>query len=405
MAPAALLTGSLQWLQPNWLWLLPVLAIPLLIHLFRRSRPREIVFAAAQWLLPRQQRRWNKFVLRDRLLLLLRLLLVSLLVALLAQPILKRSDNAQDDVLLVDPRIGRVEVDEFLAQHTGFKQALWLQRDPTAITSVRPDPQNIWRVLSHLSSQKRFRRAHVLLANTENPTGNTALKVSPSWQWHLLDNATAPVRPTPPRIVITGDAPEWLEPVAKQWSATLGDDMSLHRVHTLSELDPKQLDPKKWDWVIYDTAGALPAELQSFVRGGGLLITDQRVQWNETVTFMPVKTVPEAEVAPVGRGSWLRYREDWHSAEFFQHSALPKRLWDQWSAQDWQWQFRSRSQWALDNRPQIAVPDNEVQADEATPLDRWLLVLFVLLLLGERAVALSRRDAPQPKAVEGDLRG
>ncbi|WP_428819707.1 BatA domain-containing protein [Microbulbifer sp. MCCC 1A16149] len=391
MPLAATPTLPLQWLQPQWLWLLLALAIPLLIHLIRRSRPRQITFAAAQWLLPRQQRRWNKFVLRDRLLLLLRLMLVALLAFLLGQPMLNSDSEAQEDVLLVDPRIQASALDEFLAQHPQLKQVFWLQPEPLAITAPRPSPQDIWRVLSHLSTREIFRRAHILLLDAENPSGHSTLQVSPDWQWHRIADTAAPAASNLPRIALAGDAPAWLQPAMEQLREKLGSGLSFITDSDIETLVGGSTKTRP-HWLIYDTAGPLPAALQAFVREGGLLITDQRVRWDAVNNFTALDSQPAAEAAPVGRGSWLRYKQDWHSAPFYQQGALPELLWQQWSAQDWQFQFHSRSHWSADNTPEIPVPDDRVTRYREIPLDRWLLILIALLLLLERGIALSRRD-------------
>lgn len=381
----------LQWLQPQWLWLLLALAVPLLIHLIRRSRPRQITFAAAQWLLPRQQRRWNRFVLRDRLLLLLRLMLVTLLAFLLAQPLLNSDTQAREDVLLVDPRIQASALDEFLVQHPQLKQMFWLQPEPLAITGPRPAPQDIWRVLSHLSTSETFRRAHILLLDAENPSGHSTLQVSPNWQWHQIADTAAPAASDLPRIALAGDAPAWLQPAMEELREKLGSGLSFITDSDIETLVGGSTTTRP-HWLIYDTAGPLPAALQSFVREGGLLITDQRARWDAVDNFTSLDSQPAAEAAPVGRGSWLRYKQDWHSAPFYQQGTLPELLWQQWSAQDWQLQFRSRSHWSVDNRPEIPVPDDRVTQYREIPLDRWLLILIALLLLLERGIALSRRD-------------
>ncbi|WP_078082774.1 BatA domain-containing protein [Microbulbifer mangrovi] len=384
----------LQWLQPTWLWLLFALAIPLLIHLIRRSRPREITFAAAQWLLPRQQRHWNRFVLRDRLLLLLRLLLVTLLALLLAQPLLKSDTEAQENVLLVDPRIQAAELDDFLQRHPELQQVFWLQSAPREVSAPRPEPQDNWRVLSRLSTNGTFRRAHILLLDTENPSGHQSLRVSPDWQWHRIEDTAAPAVPDLPRIAVAGDGPAWLQPVMEQLREQLGTGFSFTPLTDINELAAHSTaNTAQADWLIYDTAGPLPAALQTFVQQGGLLITGQGVQWDEVNKFTALDSQPAAEAASVGRGSWLRYTQDWHSAPFYQRAALPELLWQQWSLQDWHFQFHSRSHWSIDSRPETPVPDSQVVRLRKIPLDRWLMLLIALLLLVERSIALSRREA------------
>lgn len=78
---------NLLLLVPLGLAALAALLLPLLLHLARRSEPRETEFAALRWLRPRPQPR-RRHRLEELLLLLVRLLLLALLALLLARPVL-----------------------------------------------------------------------------------------------------------------------------------------------------------------------------------------------------------------------------------------------------------------------------------------------------------------------------
>ena len=70
------------------------LLVPLVIHLLRRSAARDIPFAALDWLMARTPPR-RRFRLDQRLLLAVRMLLIALLAALLAEP-LWRADGDRE---------------------------------------------------------------------------------------------------------------------------------------------------------------------------------------------------------------------------------------------------------------------------------------------------------------------
>lgn len=74
-------------LLPAGLTALAALALPLLLHLVRREEQRPIDFAALRWLSARVRPR-RRLRFEDRLLLALRLLLITLLALLLAHPVL-----------------------------------------------------------------------------------------------------------------------------------------------------------------------------------------------------------------------------------------------------------------------------------------------------------------------------
>ncbi|MBB5211872.1 BatA domain-containing protein [Microbulbifer hydrolyticus] len=388
--------GALTWLieSPAWFWLLPILALPVLIHLLRRSDPREITFAAVHWLQHRRQHRWKKLFVRDRLLLALRLLILLLLILLLAQPWLERDVRPSDTILLVDPGVTEEALAQFQAEHPQINQTFWLHHDPQPADTPRPEAGNLWQALSQLASAGEFRRAHILLQQGANPTGHSALQVSPHWQWHVVETESAdlsralPRISTLPRITLVGEGPRWLPPLIQQLAEGPLPGLALQQRSATDLLDPREID-----WVIYDTPGALPERLVHFVRDGGLLISDARVTGETALNFNELDKHSGLEVAVIGRGSWLRYRGDWHSPAFFHNPELPQTLWRQWSTQDWRWLHESRSQWSLDRLPDISVSDPAATTRHAHSLRDVLLLALALLILLERSIGLSRPAA------------
>lgn len=363
---------------PAWLWLLGALAIPFLIHLVRRSAPREITFAALQWLRQKRQCQWQRLFLRDRWLLLLRMVLLALLALLLAAPLYQRLAQPSDRMLLVDPAVSAKSLQQFLAVHPQITDVYWLQAEPTEISAPRPPAVDIGQTLSQLASAGEFRRAQILLHQRWNPSSYHTLTFSPYWQWHSVDPVQQALAPS--QLAVVGNGPQWLEPALQQLEISALQHLSTH-----SEIDPHAID-----WLIYDTPGELPPPLWAFARAGGMLITDAWVQSGSDLDFIEIE--PGLEAAAIGRGSWLRYRDNWHEDAFYRHADLPQQLWQQWTAQDWQWQHRSRGQWSDAGVAGIALPDEAVTGHYRVSLQSPLLMLFALLLLVERTVALSRRS-------------
>lgn len=372
------------WQSPLSLWLLCALTIPLLIHLLRRDAAREITFAAAHWLQKKHQHR-KRLLLRDRWLMLLRMLLLAILALLLAQPLLQRQGTASMDLLLVDPAIERAQLNSFLRQNPSLSPVLWLQPQPVPIEEPPPLAQNLWHTLSALAGDGEFRRAHILLRSAENPSGHSALRISPHWQWHTLEKPGREDSSPLPKLALLGEGPPWLEAALTQLQANAAPQLALQKLDTSAALDAKAQD-----WLIYDSPGALPTELYRFVQKGGLLITDQRVQPASEIPFVKASASEPLQAAALGRGSWLRYGRDWHSAEFFQRIDLPHILWQQWYTQDWALQSRSRGHWSSTRPAGIAVAETQVRPPRPGNFDSWLLLAFVLLLALERMVALAR---------------
>ncbi|WOX03906.1 BatA domain-containing protein [Microbulbifer pacificus] len=373
---------------PSWLWLLCALAVPLLIHLLRQSNPQEITFAAVHWLQQRRQRRWKQWFVRDKLLLLLRLLLLTLLVLALAQPLLLRNTQPSAQRLLVDPEVTPAYLQQFLADHPQIREGYWLQPSPQPVTESRPAARDLWLTLSQLADASEFRRAHILLARENNASGHDSFRYSPHWQWHAANSGNGADTPALPRIAVLGGEPAWLQPLIQQLAGSTLPQLVLQRL-------PADATPVVGDidWLIYDTPGPLPQRIAEFLRAGGLLISDARVTADSTFRFIDIDAQTGLETAPVGRGSWLRYRRDWHSAAFSHDANLPQRLWQQWSTQDWQWQHASRGRWSMDALPGTELADEQVIHSQRQPLQQALIFAFALLLLLERSLALWRRPA------------
>ena len=381
----------MQWLSPEWLGLLPVLAVPIVVHLFRRKAVQEITFAAAHWLQQKPNRSLRRLQLRERVLLCLRLMLLALLVVMLAAPQVQQSIAGSTPTLLVDPRVSSQQLQAFLAASRPFSRIQWLELSPRPVSEKRPTAPNLWRALSGLAEYPAYRRAHILLAAAKNPSGFEALRVSPHWQWHAVEPENKLGLPSAPTLALLGSAPVWLEPALQQVSATTQPELSLRWIDGTESPDASTLDATRIDWLIYNTAGELPPQVRDFVTSGGLLITDQRVSNAANMEFQVLPERPQVEAAALGRGSWLRYRTDWDNPEFFRDRTLPQQLWRDWFQQDGQLQARSRGNWAIANPPGIAVADSEIPQSLWINPQRHLLLAFLLLLTLERLLALSRR--------------
>ncbi|MEX2961927.1 BatA domain-containing protein [Microbulbifer sp. TYP-18] len=384
----------MQWLTPQWLWLLSLLAVPVAVHLLRRRARREITFAAAHWLEQKSSRSLRRLLLREPWLLLLRLAALTSLVLLAAAPQLQQQVAAPPSTLLVDPRISQQALQQFLQQSEAPERIEWLHTVPRPIADERPPAENLWHSLSALAYSPRYRYATILLAQADNPTGFTALRSSPHWQWRVAGAESDAEVFTPPRIGLIGEAPAWLEPVIDQLAATTATGLSLRKLVGIEALADTGTD-----WLIYNLPGPLPEEVRRFIGTGGLLITDTRVSDDSRLAFQILSTAERMEAAPYGRGSWLRYRGDWHSGEFFTDYALPEKLWRAWYQQDWQLQHSGIGTWSVASPPSIVVDDEEISPWVWQGYQRQLLMLFVALLALERVLVLSRGRGPRHREV------
>src|SRR5690242_6983379 len=70
-------------------WGLPLVGVPVLIHLINLMRHRRVEWAAMEFLLESQKRHRRSILFKELLLLLLRMLAVAAVVLMLAQPLLR----------------------------------------------------------------------------------------------------------------------------------------------------------------------------------------------------------------------------------------------------------------------------------------------------------------------------
>src|SRR4051812_44614347 len=85
----------MSFLHPSLFWWgLPLLAVPIIIHLINMMRHRRVKWAAMEFLLASQKRHRTWIILKQLLLLLLRILAVAAIVLMVSQPLLRNNLGA-----------------------------------------------------------------------------------------------------------------------------------------------------------------------------------------------------------------------------------------------------------------------------------------------------------------------
>src|SRR5438093_7323551 len=96
----------MSFLTPVFLWALPLVAVPVLIHFFARRKRETIRWGAMEFLFASAIPRRRFLRVRDWLLLLLRTVIVLLIVGALAQPMMSArrigSSGPRDVILILD---------------------------------------------------------------------------------------------------------------------------------------------------------------------------------------------------------------------------------------------------------------------------------------------------------------
>jgi hypothetical protein len=143
-------------------WGLPLVGLPILIHLINLMRHRRVEWAAMEFLLESQKRHRRSVLFKELLLLLLRMAAVAAVVLMLAQPLLRNRFGAllggskTHHVVLLDDSFS---MSDHWADTTGFDQAKRVVEQLAAAAGRRDTPQ-VFTVL-------RFSRARHLAAGTQ----------------------------------------------------------------------------------------------------------------------------------------------------------------------------------------------------------------------------------------------
>ena len=282
---------NLSFALPGMLWALAALAVPLLLHLVRRERRQRTVFAALAWLDPRQRPR-RRLRLRDWLLLLLRLLLVTALVLLLAG--LQREDApAPGAVTLVHPALPAPA-----GEPPPGEQWAWLAPGFPAVAT--PAPSGAVDVPSLLREIDQRLPADTRLA-VQVPSVLDGLDAAPirlsravDWQVQAPDPRLMPAASPPPLALAlrgVGDegATRWLRAVHAAWQAGSDAPVALD-VGPVNAVLPAQ------DTVLAWTAARPPDEATlAWAADGGTLLLDAATPW-------PLARAP----VPLARDAWLQ---------------------------------------------------------------------------------------------------
>lgn len=209
----------MNFLLPAGLFGLLALALPLLVHLVRRPPTQTVSFAALRWLgaVARPQRQWR---LQQWLLLLLRLLLLTALALLLAEPV-RMAGSAAGAVRAVSPVLPAPPAVE------GVRD-VWLAAGFPAISADAPVPaadQPGSSLLRQLDAQLAPGTAlQVMVPAALDGTDGQRPQLSRAvdWQVHPAPDAAPPGQarePAAPRIVLRHDGSDAQRASLRVWAA------------------------------------------------------------------------------------------------------------------------------------------------------------------------------------------
>ena len=380
---------SLGLLLPMALAALAALALPLLVHLVRRTEDRPVLFAALRWLRPadqpRQRRRFDEW-----LLLALRLLLLALLALWLAQPVLHGHRDLRPWLLVVPG------ADAARAPVLPDAERRWLAPGLPPLDDPMPrDEASLASLLRDAdASIPPDAPITVLVPERIVRTDAQRPRLTRTVEWIVTPGRQSAIAATPApwRIAVRHDgahaaALPYLRAVAAAWEAEA--KQARHAPPALDIAETTAPVPAQASHAIWLSTAPVPESLIAWTRDGGqlLLAHDTPPPDPGAAAWMDAwhadDATPLAQASPLGRGRLLRLLAP------LQPASLPLLL-----DGDFPRQF---AQLLSPMEPQ---PTHALAADwmplagaaAATaaplPLQPWLALVLALVFAMERIVAM-----------------
>ena len=380
-------------LAPFALVALAALAIPVVIHIARRTQTRTVAFAALRWL-KRDPKRRRRLRIDERRLLAARLALLAAVVLGLAQPVLR---GLADDrpVFAVAPGVDPARLP---APRREGARRIWLAPGFPSVDNAPPtgsEGQDLVSLIRQLDADLPQGTPLELVApsvldgvDAERP------RLSRAVAWRVMDPAPVLTRPpsAPPRLTVRY-APgaerqaRFFRAAASAWTAP-----DLRPAFDAASTD-KALgaDPGALVWL---AAGAPSAEVVAWIRAGGVaLMSSDAVlpfEGEAVAAWRDDAGAPLAMQGLVGKGRVV------HLTRPLTPSAMPAVA--QADFPDALWRLLAPPPQparvaAVDHAPLTGGPAPRLPAVDARP---WLAVLVALLFAVERWLATRRRRAVAP---------
>lgn len=299
---------NLSLLLPGALAALAALALPLLIHLARRSEPQRIDFAALRWLesAPRPRHRLR---LEERALLAARLLLIALLALWLAQPVLFGAGDVRPFIAVM-PGVSR----EALGTLPPDARAHWLAPGFPVLDQTVPDTtQPIASLLRQLDAELDPQAPLTVLATAAFDGADAQIpRLARAVDWRIAQGeAPAPqaaTEPEMPALHLIADAAHaggarYLQAAAAAWR---------EGIEPPARHDPEEILPTAGNLTfVWLAEGELPQALRERASKGATILVAAGASLPEPTTatalWRDAKGAPLAEGAAFGKGRIVRF--------------------------------------------------------------------------------------------------
>lgn len=154
----------MSFLAPYYLLGLGGLLVPVLIHLWSRKNPRVIPFGSIRFLPEGTASRTFSLAVTEKLLLLLRLLILALVVMIMADPF-RHDESVSPGLILVDPEVADTDAVKLLTDTTSGEVHYLAPRFPVFDPDTHPGeyPHDPWSLVS----QAAMKRDSLLILTTD----------------------------------------------------------------------------------------------------------------------------------------------------------------------------------------------------------------------------------------------
>ena len=380
-------------LAPVALTALAALAIPLLIHLIRRSERQRTPFAALRWVADRTRPR-QRLHLHDPLLLMLRLLLLAVLALQLAQPVWREPGTDDASVVAVLPSVSAAAARAAVDAPTADWR--WLAAGFPALATdapVEPSSDAGIGLLRQLDAELPPKTKLTVVVPAElSGLDDERLRLDRAVDWKIVSGAgSAPAGDSPTRSGLTiavrhgADATSELKVVRALAHAWQTADARLSGRLSLDVADADAAVPAEAAALIWLVPGTSPA-LDAWLAGGGTAFVAPSELggdpvWLDEQTGEPVL---RERLIGTGRAVSLATALRLDTTVALRDPAFPQAL----------ARLLLPMPTAPDRAPAAAVAP--VRRDQpapapATPLDARLALAAAVLLLAERLWATRRR--------------
>ncbi len=367
-------------LFPAALGAMATLAIPLAIHLARRSELRRVNFAALQWLSARARPR-SRLRFDEWLLLAARLMLLALIALWLARPAIDAATDRTPWLAVVPGAT--------IAGLTAGTHGVWLAPGFPSLDRPTPvAPVSVASVLRQLDAELPGGARLMVLVPPELTVDAERPRLSRALVWRVVAGIASPLPASvrsPVGLVVRFSpgrdaAVRYLRAAAAAWQT---DGRAADDIGPTSQPLPNDTRPVAWL-----ASGPLPLAVIDRVRQGGTLLVDAATEIGivtDTVAWADAVGKPLVTSAPIGRGRVLRLQRPLDPA------AMPELL---------DPDFPERLAVLLARRPEPArvaarifapTADGPAYLPLARDLRPWLALLIAAVFLVERVLASGRR--------------